>query len=174
MNSNKNSRFYNNFFQKHTKPPTFFINQDGDGALVRRLKEFDSEQDVMEELDKTVELVNCIKERRHANTSGIIKSQRSKDIASIVKLLKNTDIKKQVKFSKEVICYKLICPKEIYFALHPKTIEIRESFDPPIRTLDVNLFCCCKKCRMRLSGCEKEACDQCFGKQVHRQGNDNM
>ena len=34
LNTNKTSRFYNNFFQKHTLPPSFYLSEDSSGPKV--------------------------------------------------------------------------------------------------------------------------------------------
>ena len=39
VNSNRRENFYSNFFDNNHLPPTFYVSQDDDRALIRRLEE---------------------------------------------------------------------------------------------------------------------------------------
>ena len=101
--------------------------------------------------------------QRHSNTS-ILSTIRKKQVFSIVQHLRPQQVVKKVRFDEKVTCLKLVSPSEIYHCLYPKHIPLKDSFDPPIRKLENNVWCVCNRCRMLLTGCGKEsACDMCFG-----------
>ena len=163
LNSNKTAKFYSNFFDKHSVPPSFFLNQDESGARVRQLHDFDNEG-VVEELENTVQLVQKLKLQSGEKLKSAISTQRARDIKSISRLFGGKPEKLSVSFDSKVVAFKLICPEKIFFALSPKSIPLKDVFEPPIRKLAGEIFCYCARCRLLIGNCQQEACAECFGK----------
>ena len=162
LNTNKVSKFYNNFFQKHQLPPSFYLSDDGSGPKVQTLDELTTEE--TEQLRYIVAMVRRC--RQHHDKSSILINNRRKQIREIVHHLKGKETRR-VSFSNTVLCHKLVAPQLIYHALFPKEVQLKDIFDPPIRKLPNNLYCICSKCRLGLPKCAPgRACDECFGKSV--------
>ena len=163
VNSNKSQNFYKNFFQDNQLPPTFYISQDDERAQVRRLEEMAPQYET-DDIEYQINLIRRMRKKQtHSNTS-ILSNIRKKQVFSIVQHLRPQQVVKKVRFDEKVTCLKLVSPSEIYHCLYPKHIPLKDSFDPPIRKLENNVWCVCTRCRMLLPGCGKEsACDMCFG-----------
>ena len=163
VNSNRRENFYKNFFQENQLPPTFYVSQDDNRALVRRMEELTPQQD-SEDLQFHINLIQKLMKSRSLSQNSILSSTRKKQINKIVQHLQPRREIKRVRFNEKVICLKLITPSEIYHCLYPKDIALKDICDPPIRKLESNIWCTCNRCRMLLPGCSKEdACDMCFG-----------
>ena len=86
----------------------------------------------------------------------------------IARSLKKSQIKKNGRFNEKVLCYKLICPNVIYYALYPRVGNLIDTNDLPIRTLGSDLFCNCSKCRIGRQDCLQTTCENCFGKMADK------
>ena len=163
VNSNQNKNFYRNFFQENQLPPTFFVSQDDTRTQVRRLEEI-TQPDYTEDLEFSINLVRKFMKRPPLSKGSILSNARKKQINNIVHHLKPQRVIKRVRFNEQVTCLKLVSPSEVYHCLYPKITTLKDSFDPPIRKLESNIWCVCARCRILLPGCSKEqACDMCFG-----------
>ena len=163
VNSNRSENFYKNFFQENQVPPTFYVSQDDNRTQVRRLEEI-THQNNSEDLEFHINLVRKFMKRPPLSKCSILSNARKKQINKIVQHLKPQQTIKRVRFNEQVTCLKLVAPSEIYHCLYPKISALKDSFDPPIRKLQNNIWCVCNRCRMLLPGCSKDqACDMCFG-----------
>ena len=163
VNSNRSQNFYKNFFQDNQLPPTFYISQDDGRALVRRLEEM-APQCEADDIEYQINLIRKLRKKQANSNTSILSNTRKKQVYSIVQHLRPQQVVKKVSFDEKVTCLKLVAPSEIYHCLYPKFIPLKDSFDPPIRKLENNVWCVCNRCRMLLTGCGKEsACDMCFG-----------
>ena len=163
VNSNRKENFYKNFFESNCLPPTFYISQDDGRTMIRRLDELDSQTEA-EDLQFYVNLIRKLQNRQKAPNVSILISPRQQKINNIVQHLKPIAKNKQVRFDSKVTELKLIAPSEVYHCLFPKCIALKDTFDPPIRKLESNIWCICRRCRLLLPGCSKtSACDNCFG-----------
>ena len=163
INSNRSENFYRNFFRENQLPPTFYVSQDDNRAQVRNLEEI-TQSDSPNNLEFDIHLVRTFMKRTPSARKGILSNIRTRQICNIVKHLKPHQTVKRVKFNQQVTCFKLVAPAQIYHCLYPKTVPLKDTFDPPIRKLQNNIFCVCNKCRMLLKGCsDTHACDMCFG-----------
>ena len=139
------------------------MSQDDGRTLIRRLDEL-APQTESEDLQFYVNLIRRLKNKQKVSNAGILTSPRQKKINSIVQHLQPRAENKQVRFNEKVTCLKLIAPSEVYHCLYPKCIPLKYNFDPPIRKLENNIWCICKRCQLLLPGCSKtSACDNCFG-----------
>ena len=171
VNSNKKQKFYNHFQNNHSVPPTFYYNKTESGAQLRQLHDFQSDEDLCEELSDTVNRINKIRTffNNSSLMSGILRTARGyreEQIFQISALIKGAHRKKRVKFYDFVESYRLVCPDTIYFALTPKFVKINDEYSLPIKTISNNHYCVCSKCRKDIVGCEATPCGDCFGKQV--------
>ena len=163
VNSNRKENFYKNFFESNCLPPTFYISQDDGRTMIRRLEELDPQPEA-EDLQFYVNLIRKLQNRQKAPNVSILISPRQQKINNIVQHLKPIAKNKQVRFDSKVTELKLIAPSEVYHCLFPKCIALKDTFDPPIRKLENNIWCICRRCRLLLPGCSKtSACDNCFG-----------
>ena len=74
VNSNRKKFFNRNFFQDNQLPPTFYVSQDDNRALVRRLEELDPQNDA-ENLQYHINLIRKLtsNQRRSNNSTLFIK-----------------------------------------------------------------------------------------------------
>ena len=163
VNSNRSENFYKNFFQENQVPPTFYVSQDDNRTQVRRLEEI-TQQNNADDLEFHINLVRKCMKRPQLSKCSILSNPRKNQINKIVQHLKPKRPVKRVRFDEQVVCLKMVAPTEIYHCLYPKITALKDSFDPPMRKLESNIWCVCARCRKLLPGCSKDqACDMCFG-----------
>ena len=77
VNSNKKENFYRNFFQNNQLPPTFYISQDDDRAMVRRLEELNPLEDE-EDLQYDINMIRKLQGNtwRHHGKSILVTSRK--------------------------------------------------------------------------------------------------
>ena len=106
------------------------------GPKVQTLEEITSEE--TEHLGYIVAMVKRCQQPREK--SSILMHKRRKQIREIVNHLRGKGTQR-VSFSTTVVCHKLVAPQLIYHALFPKEIELKEVFDPPIRSCLITCVC---------------------------------
>ena len=122
-------------------PPKFYISQDDDRALVQRLEELNPQED-KEDLQYSINMIRSLQgNTRGPQGKSILVSSRKKQINNIILHLKSCPVVKKVQFHDKVTCLKLISLTEIYHCLYPRSIPLKDKFDPPIRKLENNVYC---------------------------------
>ena len=104
------------------------------------------------------------KQKYHKNIKDIVSSFEKLSIESNQKLIPVKKIN-SVSFFEKVKIHPLIKPKFIFYCRKPYMTELKDNFDPAIRTFQtINgyHFCSCSLCRIQDTICNSDKCEKCF------------